>query len=106
MNEKLKACPFCRGKAKLVVKDWDNKSDEYKVKCSECGVEQSEYTYNKAEAIWNWNRRSVIENIVDKIKEYQATVPANVKKYITGLLNLIDIEDKDEGGNSNENDIG
>lgn len=100
MSEKLKACPFCRGKAKLVIKDWDNKADEYKVKCSDCGVEQAEYTYNKAEAIWNWNRRPIIERIVDKIKEYQNEAPITVKKHIAGLLNLISIEDNDEGGES------
>lgn len=98
MSEKLKACAFCKGKAKLVIKDWDNKSDEYKVKCSDCGIEQPEYAYDKLKAIQNWNRRPIIESIVNKIKEYQMVVPMNVKKHITGLLNLIDIEDNDEGG--------
>lgn len=94
MNDKLKACPFCKGKARLVIKDRDNKANEYRVECSKCGVSQKDYTFNEAEAVWNWNRRPIIEDIIDKIKEYQAEVPATIKKYITGILNLIDIEAK------------
>lgn len=56
MNE-LKPCPFCDGKASILVKDWDNRADEYKIVCSLCGVMQDTYTFEKGKAIAAWNRR-------------------------------------------------
>ena len=35
MNEKLKPCPFCGGKANVGLDDFNNK---YLVMCGECGV--------------------------------------------------------------------
>lgn len=57
MNE-LKPCPFCGGEASILVKDWDNRADEYKITCSLCGVMQKNYTFEKSDAIAAWNRRA------------------------------------------------
>ena len=56
-HNELKRCPFCKGKAKIAIKSDEIGACLYKVKCSECNVTQEEYTYNKAEAVFNWNRR-------------------------------------------------
>lgn len=69
MNEKLKLCPFCGGKANVGVDDFNNK---YLVMCGECGVMMGisleigveiingwTAEIESAElAIENWNRRT------------------------------------------------
>ena len=69
MNEKLKPCPFCGGKANVGLDDFNNK---YLVMCGECGVMMGisleigveiinglTAEIESAElAIENWNRRA------------------------------------------------
>ena len=69
MNEKLKPCPFCGGKANVGLDDFNN---EYLVMCGECGVMMGisleigveiingwTAEIESAElAIENWNRRA------------------------------------------------
>ena len=69
MNEKLKPCPFCGGKANVWLDDFNNK---YLVMCGECGVMMGisleigveiingwTAEIESAElAIENWNRRA------------------------------------------------
>lgn len=53
MADKLKPCPFCRGKAKLTKVFWGHKFCE--VECSYCRVRVSRET--EQEVINVWNRR-------------------------------------------------
>lgn len=96
MNNKLKACPFCHGKAILCIRNFGKSIAQYKVKCSNCGVTQADYTFDKYDAIWSWNRRDVIGDIAAKIKEYKANVSSEVTEHIDNILKMIEIED-DEG---------
>ena len=69
-DKKIKRCPFCGNVATLVVKDWDNKSDEYKVQCTHCETSQNQYYYDANEAIDHWNNRmkDMDIDIFEKIK--------------------------------------
>lgn len=52
----LAPCPFCGGEAEVIIKDWDNRADEYMVHCTKCGVRQKDYYANKESVIKAWNR--------------------------------------------------
>lgn len=69
MNEVLKPCPFCGGKAKLDCEVYDSSDDDYNVEvwisCIECYVTSALWTaedkedhekYNRL-AIQEWNKR-------------------------------------------------
>ena len=67
----LKCCPFCGGKATLKR---DQKDDfvEWSVGCYNRGCVCSAHTYcydNKDDAIRDWNTRTPIDNIVEKLEE-------------------------------------
>ena len=51
----LKPCPFCGGEAELQPEGLT--ACGYWVKCSECGIEQSETCEFAEDAIEVWNRR-------------------------------------------------
>lgn len=61
MNEKLKPCPFCGGKAHLDKDRWGYYQEiYYKVECANllnCGAETQRYRA-KSDAIKVWNRRA------------------------------------------------
>ncbi len=54
MNEKLKPCPFCGGKAEL-DEDYDS-GNIFWVFCTRCGI-STDTDYVSKEAIKAWNRR-------------------------------------------------
>ena len=56
MTEKLKACPFCGGKAVLESDPSWGKATYY-IYCSECGVETLQFK-TKKEVRTVWNRRA------------------------------------------------
>ena len=57
MNDKLKECPFCGGKAKIIQDKESGIVYGYGVKCRNCGNGASWYT-KKQSAIGAWNRRA------------------------------------------------
>lgn len=62
MNEELKPCPFCGGKAEIIIF-----SAEYGTVTVGCTNEECDITMGKAffsdeEAIQHWNRRTNNEN--------------------------------------------
>lgn len=56
MNEKLKPCPFCGGKAKLVETYVEKGIWVYSVDCSNCKTRQ-QVSKTEEEAINAWNTR-------------------------------------------------
>ena len=62
---KLLPCPFCGGEATL------RKSEEtklYHIACFECGCRQDS-SYKAESVINNWNTRTPMSNIVEKLEE-------------------------------------
>ena len=56
MQNKLKPCPFCGGKA-YKKRNWDfDGNDIYGIHCENCNA-QTEYRCSEQEAIEAWNRR-------------------------------------------------
>lgn len=67
----LKCCPFCGGEATL---ERDQKDDfvEWSIYCYNRGCVCSAHTYcydNKDDAIRDWNTRTPMANIVEKLEE-------------------------------------
>jgi Lar family restriction alleviation protein len=56
MNEDLKPCPFCGGKAKFGYFN-----SKWYVKCEKCDMELPHLYYEKEEATSKWNRRNYPE---------------------------------------------
>ena len=59
MNEELKPCPFCGGRAALAFEDVDYVGHMHAVQCNKCGV-ITEYYENSTMAIEHWNRRAEV----------------------------------------------
>ena len=63
MSDTLRACPFCGGPGKVVLKQWDLFNVGAIVQCQRCGartkliVPSAEYSA-KDKAIRRWNRRA------------------------------------------------
>lgn len=67
--DELKPCPFCGGRAEIVIGDYNSWTEGYAVECSHCCLTLGAYgrlgeTYqwmcvyeNKADAVDAWNRR-------------------------------------------------
>ena len=70
MNEiGLKSCPFCGGEAKYMeIKDFFVSRF---VTCAKCGIETPRNCLNRKDAIKQWNRRTPMANIVEKLEEKQ-----------------------------------
>jgi Lar family restriction alleviation protein len=70
----LKCCPFCGGKAFLDThRFWDEKAKDftvqtYGVKCYDCQTGTWQH-YRKEDAIKQWNTRTPMANIVEKLEE-------------------------------------
>lgn len=63
----LKCCPFCGGKAKYMeIKDFFVSRF---VTCAKCGIETPRNFLNRKDAIKRWNRRTPMDNIVEKLEE-------------------------------------
>ncbi len=59
MNEELKPCPFCGGKAEIITWNTVGWAIVYGVMCLKCevGIEGTFKNYTRAEAIEAWNKR-------------------------------------------------
>ena len=63
----LKCCPFCGGEAKYMeIKDFFISRF---VTCTKCGIETPRNCLNRKDAIKRWNRRTPMDNIVEKLEE-------------------------------------
>lgn len=81
---KLKPCPFCGGEAKISTCDWGYSVKEYWCYCSSCGCETQKY-HSKEDAIVQWNTRTSMANIVEKLEENsQYCVPLGGQSF-TGI---------------------
>lgn len=71
MNE-LKRCPFCGGKAKLMI--FPKCERKYLVICEneQCMASVGNYSYSKEKAIKAWNTRKPMERIVERLEEQKA----------------------------------
>lgn len=89
---KLKSCPFCCGKAKIIENNYH--IDTYSVMCKNCFSETDRY-HKQEEAITQWNTRKPIEKIVRELeKPYNNTVMAG--KCFTTVDRAIEIIERGE----------
>lgn len=61
--DKLKPCPFCGGKAEVLINEYSDSSKEYLVACTECDGMVERWRKTEKEAIEQWNRRTKWENV-------------------------------------------
>lgn len=54
----LKPCPFCGGKAEMLVSEYDDSRKEYLVACAECDGMVERWRETEEEAVEQWNRRA------------------------------------------------
>lgn len=54
---KLKSCPFCSGKAKIIEHFFYNQSTVYGIRCERCLTESYQYFKSRERAIEAWNKR-------------------------------------------------
>ena len=57
MTIDIKPCPFCDGKAIIVIKTYAMPYETYSVECKQCGAQSQGYG-SEADAAEAWNRRS------------------------------------------------
>ena len=55
--DKVKACPFCGGRAMVQVHNFFELSDSFGVKCTECFAETWPFYNTVEEALRAWNTR-------------------------------------------------
>ena len=71
MNEKLLPCPFCGGEADLrmtYVQRNDVVTIATRITCKVCGANTGD-KYTEADAVYRWNTRNHIEQIMERLKE-------------------------------------
>ena len=84
---KLLNCPFCGGEAR------NESCGNYWVKCAKCGSRGS-VKNTKKEAINQWNTRTPIVNIVEKLEElkekgYAELTMVEVNELIDKAINIV-----------------
>ena len=80
MNELLN-CPFCGGEAEML----NYSPTEWLVHCIECDGMVENWRKTKQEAIEQWNRRTPMANIVEKLEELKKP-PFIDTPYHTGFV--------------------
>lgn len=53
----LKPCPFCGGKAEMLINEYNDSRKEYLVACTECDGMVERWRETEKEAVEQWNRR-------------------------------------------------
>lgn len=53
----LKPCPFCGGKAEMLINEYNDSRKEYLVACAECDGMVERWRETEEEAVEQWNRR-------------------------------------------------
>ena len=53
----LKPCPFCGGKAEMLINEYNDSKKEYLVACTECDGMVERWRETEEEAVEQWNRR-------------------------------------------------
>ena len=56
--EKLKPCPFCGGKAEMLISEYKDSRKEYLAACTECDGMVERWRETEKEAAEQWNRRT------------------------------------------------
>lgn len=88
----LKCCPFCGGEAKYMeIKDFFISRF---VTCTKCGIETPRNCLNKKDAIKQWNTRTPMANIVEKLeklkeKGYAELTMLEVNELIDKAINIV-----------------
>lgn len=54
----LKPCPFCGGKAEMLISEYEDSRKEYLVACTECDGMVERWRKTEEEAAEQWNRRA------------------------------------------------
>ena len=85
----LKCCPFCGEKPKIATCDWGYSVKEYWCYCSSCGCETKKY-HSKEDAIEQWNTRTPMDNIVEKLEEEKSDCGERTG-YFKGIEKAINI---------------
>ena len=89
---RLKPCPFCDGEAKYMeIKDFFVSRF---VTCAKCGIETPRNCLNRKDAIKQWNRRTPMTNIVEKLEElkekgYAELTMLEVNELIDKAINIV-----------------
>lgn len=55
--DKLKPCPFCGGKAEMLINKYNDLRKEYLVACTKCDGMVERWRETEEEATEQWNRR-------------------------------------------------
>ena len=55
--DKLKPCPFCGGKAEMLISEYEGSRKEYLAACTECDGMVERWRETEKEAAEQWNRR-------------------------------------------------
>lgn len=67
-DERLRECPFCGGKARIMLEEEDRPDDTFhNIYCTDCGVQF--WVGSKSEAIAKWNTRKPMERIVETLEQ-------------------------------------
>ena len=88
----LKCCPFCGGEAEML----NYSPTEWLVHCIECDGMVENWRKTKQEAIEQWNRRTHMANIAEKLEEEYNNIPFQYETnyedgFSDGLLSAINI---------------
>lgn len=85
MNEDLKPCPFCGGKANAFIC-----GRIFVVECESCGTSSDRFD-TKDEAIEAWNGRTTMwrHEIIEKLRENLAELPSDMIEYNLGYAAAI-----------------
>ena len=55
--KELKPCPFCGGKAEMLISEYEGSRKEYPAACAECDGMVERWRETEEEAVEQWNRR-------------------------------------------------
>ena len=90
----LKCCPFCGGKAFVDThRFWDEKAKDftvqtYGVKCYDCQTGTWQHYRKEEDAIKQWNTRTPMANVVEKLEEELLTSESAHAEAVIGMCGV------------------
>lgn len=85
----LKPCPFCGGKAEMLINEYNDSKKEYLVACTECDGMVERWRETEEEAVEQWNRRISDEEDAKLTMEFSFLRLPTMKMKFFLLSNLI-----------------